>query len=240
LEVEGLRAGYGDVEIVRGAGLRVHAGELVAILGPNGAGKSTLLKAVFGLLEPRAGEVRFAGEAITGWSPERVATLGLGYVPQVANVFPSLTVRENLEMGAYLRTQGTAQRMEAVLGRFPRLRERLGQRARVLSGGERQMLALGKALMLDPKLLLLDEPSAGLAPAVVEDIFAKVREVRAEGVAVLMVEQNARRALRAADWAYVLDQGQNRFEGPGQELLANPEVGKLYLGVKGAPPPGPG
>lgn len=232
LAVEALRAGYGDVEVVRGASLGVAGGEFVAIIGPNGAGKSTLLKAIVGLLRPRGGRVLLGGREITGLTPERIARLGVGYVPQVGNVFPALSVKENLEMGAYLRRDGVRERMEAVLDEFPRLRERLRQRARTLSGGERQMLALGKALMLDPALLVLDEPSAGLAPSVVEEIFAKVREVNARGVAVLMVEQNARKALGHAHRGYVLDQGQNRFEGPGRELLANPDVGRLYLGIR--------
>lgn len=238
LEVEGLRAGYGGVDIVRGASVRVAQGELVVIVGPNGAGKSTLLKAVFGLLRPRAGRVAFAGQDITGLGPERVARLGLGYVPQVANVFPTMSVKENLELGGYLRSDGGRGRLEALLREFPRLRERLHQRAGLLSGGERQMLALAKALMLDPRLLLLDEPSAGLAPAMVDEVFAKVRAFQAGGVAVLMVEQNARRALAQADRGYVLDQGQNRFEGPGPSLLANPDVARLYLGLRPAAEPG--
>lgn len=239
LTVEDLRAGYGEVDIVQGASLRVAPGELVVIVGPNGAGKSTLLKAIFGLVRPRGGRVAFAGHDITASAPEATARLGLGYVPQVANVFPTLDVRENLELGGYLRRDGARERMEALLRDFPRLRERLHQRAGLLSGGERQMLALAKALMLDPRLLLLDEPSAGLAPAIVDEVFAKVRQVRAEGVAVLMVEQKARKALAQADRGYVLDQGQNRFEGPGPELLANPDVGRLYLGLRPAEP-GPG
>jgi len=240
LEVRDLRAGYAEADIVRKVSLLVHPGAWVVVIGPNGAGKSTLLKAIVGLLKPRAGTVRFLGRDITGWAPERVARLGLGYVPQVANVFPTLTVKENLEMGAYLRRGGVAARMEQVLDEFPRLRERLGQRAHVLSGGERQMLALGKALMLDPALLLLDEPSAGLAPAVVDDIFAKVREVNARGVAVVMVEQNARKALAQAHRGYVLENGSNALEGPGPALLADPEVGRLYLGLRpraAGPPP---
>lgn len=240
LEVRELRAGYADVDIVCGASITVGAGELVAIIGPNGAGKSTLLKAVVGLLKPRGGSVRFGGRDITGLGPEKVARLGLGYVPQVANVFPTLSVKENLEMGAYLRQGGVRERMGEVLGEFPRLRERLAQRARVLSGGERQMLALAKALMLDPRLLILDEPSAGLAPGVVDEIFAKVRQVNTQGVAVVMVEQNARKALGQAHRGYVLDQGENRFEGPGPALLANPDVGRLYLGIRPAAGAGAG
>lgn len=238
LAVEGLRAGYGEVDIVRGASLRVAPGELVVIVGPNGAGKSTLLKAIFGLVPRRGGRVAFAGQDLGGLGPEQVARLGLGYVPQVANVFPTMSVRENLELGGYLRREGVRERIQALLAAFPRLQERLHQRAGLLSGGERQMLALAKALMLDPRLLLLDEPSAGLAPAIVDEVFAKVQEVKAQGVAVLMVEQNARKALAQADRGYVLDQGQNRFEGPGPELLANPDVGRLYLGLRPSPPAG--
>jgi ABC-type branched-subunit amino acid transport system ATPase component len=237
LQVEGLRAGYGDVDIVRGASLAVGEGELVVLIGPNGAGKSTLLKAVFGLLKVRAGSVLLAGQDLAGQGPEHIARQGLGYVPQVANVFPTMTVKENLELGGYLRKDGAKERMEELLGEFPRLRERLRQPAGTLSGGERQMLALAKALMLDPRCLLLDEPSAGLAPAVVDEVFQRVRGIVASGVGVAMVEQNAKKALALADRGYVLDKGENAFEGPGPALLANPDVGRLYLGIKPAAAP---
>ncbi len=230
LTVEGLTTGYGEMEVLRSLSLRVEAGQIVSIIGPNGAGKSTAMKAVFGLLRPWQGAIRFGERDIGGLSPDKIVRLGMCYVPQTDNVFPSLTVEENLEMGAFVLTGPTRERKERVYELFPRLAERRRQRAGKMSGGERQMVAMGRALMLDPKLLLLDEPSAGLAPLLVDLIFDKVREINAAGVAVLMVEQNARKSLELADRAYVLVGGRNAIDGAGHDLLGDPEVGRLYLG----------
>ncbi|HXG42212.1 MAG TPA: ABC transporter ATP-binding protein [Dehalococcoidia bacterium] len=230
LEVRELVAGYGEVEVLHGVSLRVAEGEMVAVIGPNGAGKSTLMKAIVGLVPPRAGRVLLRGQDITGLPAEQVVARGVCYVPQADNVFPSLTVRENLEMGAYLVPKQARARMERAFALFPELAHRRHERAGRLSGGQRQMLALARALMLEPQVLLLDEPSAGLAPRMVELVFAKVREINATGTAVLMVEQNAREALKLAHRAYVLAMGQNRLEGAAQELLASPDVARVYLG----------
>jgi ABC-type branched-subunit amino acid transport system ATPase component len=230
LTVEGLTTGYGEMEVLRSLSLRVEPGRIVSIIGPNGAGKSTAMKAVFGLLKPWQGSIRFGEREIGGLSPDRIVRLGMCYVPQTDNVFPSLTVEENLEMGAFVLSGPTKERKERVYELFPRLAERRRQRAGKMSGGERQMVAMGRALMLDPKLLLLDEPSAGLAPLLVDLIFEKVRDINAAGVAVLMVEQNARKSLELADHAYVLVGGSNAIDGAGRDLLGDPEVGRLYLG----------
>jgi neutral amino acid transport system ATP-binding protein len=230
LTTEGLIAGYvPEVDILSGVDMRVAEGEIVTIVGPNGAGKSTLIKSIFGLLPPREGTVTLRGEDLTGQAPHLITRRGMSYVPQLDNVFKSLSVEENLEMGALER--GTArERMNAIYELFPRLGERRTQAAGTMSGGERQMLAMGRALMPEPSVLLLDEPSAGLAPAFVEAIFEKVEEVNKAGVTIVMVEQNARRALAMSDRGYVLDLGTNRFEGPGKELLDDPKVAELYLG----------
>jgi ABC-type branched-subunit amino acid transport system ATPase component len=230
LTVEGLTTGYGEMEVLRSVALRVQPGSIVSIIGPNGAGKSTAMKAVFGLLRPWQGSIRFGDREIGGLSPDKIVRLGMCYVPQTDNVFPSLTVEENLEMGAFVLAGPTKARKERVYELFPRLAERRRQRAGKMSGGERQMVAMGRALMLDPQLLLLDEPSAGLAPLLVDMIFDKIREVNAAGVAVLMVEQNAKKSLQLADHAYVLVGGENRIDGAGGVLLEDPEVGRLYLG----------
>lgn len=230
LEVDAVTSGYGESAILHDLDLRVEAGEIVSIVGPNGAGKSTAMKLVFGLLAPWRGEVRFAGEVVSGVAPERLVRRGLGYVPQVANVFRTLTVEENLEMGAFTVPGPLAERKQRVYDLFPRLYERRRQRAGQMSGGERQMVAMGRALMLEPRLLMLDEPSAGLAPMLVDLIFEKVREVNEEGIAVLMVEQNARKSLELADRGYVLANGRNELDGPGAALLDDPEVARLYLG----------
>jgi len=230
LTVEGLTTGYGEMEVLRSLSLQVRAGQIVSIIGPNGAGKSTAMKAVFGLLRPWKGAIRFGEREIGGLSPDKIVRLGMCYVPQTDNVFPSLTVEENLEMGAFVLSGPTKERKERVYALFPRLAERRRQRAGKMSGGERQMVAMGRALMLDPQLLLLDEPSAGLAPLLVDLIFDKVREINAAGVAVLMVEQNARKSLELADHAYVLVGGTNAIDGVGRDLLHDPEVGRLYLG----------
>jgi ABC-type branched-subunit amino acid transport system ATPase component len=230
LRAEGVSGGYGDLEVLRDVSIRVEPGEVVSLIGPNGAGKSTLLKTLFGLLHCRRGSVWFRGEEVTHAPPEVLVRKGLAYVPQVDNVFPSLTVEENLEMGAFVLSGDLKERKERVFRLFPRLLERRHQRVGRMSGGERQMVAIGRALMLDPEMLMLDEPSAGLAPVLVDHIFEQILAINRSGVAILMVEQNARKSLELAHRAYVLAAGQNRFEGPGPELLKNPEIGRLYLG----------
>jgi neutral amino acid transport system ATP-binding protein len=232
LEVRDLVAGYAaEVDILRGVHLDVRQGEVVTVVGPNGAGKSTLIKTVFGMLRPRAGKVLLRGDDLAGEKPHAITRKGMSYVPQLANVFPSLTVAENLEMGALARPGvDTRQRMAAMYELFPRLRERRRQVAGTMSGGERQMVAMARALMPEPDVLLLDEPSAGLAPALVALVFETIVEINRKGVSILMVEQNARRALALADRGYVLDLGQNRFQGSGPDLLNDPRVGELYLG----------
>ncbi|MDI3339669.1 MAG: ABC transporter ATP-binding protein [Sphaerobacter sp.] len=230
LDVAGLTAGYGGVDILRGVSIRVYPGEIVSIIGPNGAGKSTLMKAIFGLLPVRAGQVRLAGQEITNQPPERLVRRGMCYVPQTDNVFPSLTIRENLEIGGFARDGGRGERMGQVLRLFPALAERPGERAGRLSGGQRQLLAIARALMLDPQLLLLDEPSASLSPKMVEMVFEKVAEINAAGTAILMVEQNARHALTLSHRGYVLAAGENRLEGEARQLLDSDEVRRLYLG----------
>jgi ABC-type branched-subunit amino acid transport system ATPase component len=235
LSVEGVVAGYfADVPILDGVDVVVGRGEMVTIVGPNGAGKSTLVKAVIGLLRPWAGRILLRGEDLTGSKPHAIVAQGVGYVAQRQNVFPTMTVAENLELGGLALREGTVASNQAeILELFPRLQERRRQLAGTLSGGERQMLALARALMAKPDVLLLDEPSAGLAPMAVDAIFEKIESINATGVAILMVEQNARRALAISHRGYVLDTGRNRFEGPGLELLANPEVVDLYLGGGG-------
>jgi ABC-type branched-subunit amino acid transport system ATPase component len=230
LATEGIVAGYvPEVDILNGVSIRVVEGEIVTVIGPNGAGKSTLIKTIFGLLHPRAGRIEFRGRDIVNLKPHECAQLGLSYVPQLDNVFPTLTVEENLEMGS-LDTSTTDAQTERMYGLFPRLGERRTQAAGTMSGGERQMVAMARALMPDPQVLLLDEPSAGLAPAFVDAIFEKVEDINRQGVTIVMVEQNARRALRMSNRGYVLDLGQDRFEGPGHELLDDPKVAELYLG----------
>ena len=230
LTVEDLVSGYvPEVDILRGMNFAVREGEIVTVIGPNGAGKSTLIKSIFGLLPPRRGRVVLRGEDLAGLLPHTITRRGMSYVPQLDNIFQSLTVEENLEMGA-LDPSKAKDGMARVYELFPRLGERHGQTAGTMSGGERQLLAMGRALMPDPQVLLLDEPSAGLAPAFVEAIFEKVEEINRSGVTVVMVEQNARRALGMSSRGYVLDLGQNRFEGAGKELLEDPKVAELYLG----------
>ena len=227
LETRGLVAGYvPEVDILRGVDVRIEAGEIVTIVGPNGAGKSTLIRAVMGLLRPREGRVLFRGEDVTGSRPHRLVAKGIGYVAQRDNVFPTMSVEENLELG----TREPTARLPAMWELFPRLRERRRQSAGTLSGGERQMLAMARALIAGPDLLLLDEPSAGLSPLLVGVIFEKIAEINAQGVPILMVEQNARRALAMSSRGYVLDLGRNRFEGTGDALLHDPKVIDLYLG----------
>ena len=230
LSVQGVSAGYEQMEILHEVSIEVAAGEIVTLIGPNGAGKSTLMKTVFGLLRPRRGSIRLEGQDITGLAPSALVRRGLSYVPQVDNVFPSLSVEENLEMGAVVRTDDVRPRLEEVLALFPNLGAKRGLKAGGLSGGERQMVAMGRALMLDPRLLLLDEPSAGLSPVLVDTVFEKIEAINRGGVAILLVEQSAREALRRSHRGYVLAGGQVRLEGAGPALLDDPEVGRLYLG----------
>ena len=232
LRAEAIVAGYGEVNILDGTSVVVHDGEVVCILGPNGAGKSTLLKAIVGLLKPRGGTVVLTGTDLTGWPPERVIAEGIAYVPQVDNVFPSLTVSENLDMGAYLLKSGIDKARAHVYDLFPMLRDRADERVGRMSGGQRQMVAIGRALMTSPRVLLLDEPSAGLAPNLQDMVFDQARKIADAGTPILLVEQNAKKALAKSDRGYVLDQGQNRYEGTGAQLLEDPKVGRLYLGER--------
>lgn len=230
LEITNLKCGYGETEILHGVSCRVEEGEIVSIIGPNGAGKSTLMKAILGLLKPTQGKIFFKGKDITGLYPNEIVKEGICYVPQVDNVFPSLTVEENLEMGAFIRKDDYKKKMNEIYQIFPDLKEKRKMRAKKLSGGQRQMVAIGRALMLDPDLLLLDEPSAGLAPRLVQIIFHKIIQINQTGISILMVEQNARKALQISHRGYVLVMGRNRFEDTGEALLNNQEIGKLYLG----------
>lgn len=253
LQANDLHSGYGGMEILHGVSIYLNEGEMVAVIGPNGAGKSTLIKTIIGLLRPTAGRVLFQGADITGLPPRRLVLMGLAYVPQSNNTFPTLTVLENLEMGAITRRRSPLplpwgrprdpkvlsrmmtdaqirERATATIELFPNLEPKLRERAGALSGGEQQMVALAKSLMLDPDVLLIDEPSAGLAPKLVDMVFAKILEINERGTAVVMVEQNAKKALGIADRGYVLETGRNRFEGSGEELLRNADVGRLYLG----------
>ena len=233
LDVQGLNAGYGDLQILYNVRVTVHPGERVLVFGPNGAGKSTLMKAIFGLVPPWSGHILFQGEDLVGRAPEEIVRKGISYVPQLDNVFPTLSVEENLEIGGLLNRAHMAERKEAMFELFPILRERRRAPARALSGGERQMLAMARALMLRPRLLLLDEPTAGLAPLLVREIFHLIRRINEqEGTAILLVEQNAKQALEIVHRGYVLETGRNRFEGTSEELLSNEALGKLYLGQR--------
>jgi len=230
LQVREVVSGYGETEILHGVSIAVDEGEIVTIIGPNGSGKSTLLKTIIGLVEAKKGRVSFRGEDITNMAPELTVRKGISYVPQSSNVFPSLTIHENLEMGAFVRTDDLRQRIAEIYDLFPDLAERPRERAGRLSGGQRQMLALARALMLDPVLLLLDEPSAGLAPNLVTLVLEKILGINRTGVAIVLVEQNAHEALRLSKRGYVLAMGQNQLEDRGESLLENPEVARLYLG----------
>ena len=230
LQVCDVFAGYGETEILHGVSITVDKGQIVTIIGPNGSGKSTLLKTIFGLIRPKKGQVLLNGEDITGIAPETIVRKGLCYVPQSSNIFPSLSVHENLEMGAFIRTDDFRHRLQEVYDLFPDLVERRNDRAGTLSGGQRQMLAVARALMLDPVMLLLDEPSAGLAPNLVTSVLGKILGINSAGVAILLVEQNARQALKLSGWGYILASGQNQLEDKGENLLKNPEVARLYLG----------
>lgn len=268
LEVTDLVAGYGDATILHGVSVHLDQGEIVVVIGPNGAGKSTLIKAVAGLIEPSSGRVVLDGQEVSGFPPQTIVGMGMSYVPQVRNTFTSLTVQENLEMGAYVFNYGTSgfigslvasaadglreqlfkhpprrfysaaripasvirDRMDRVLELFPVLKSRRNVRAGDLSGGQQQMVALARAMMLDPKVLLIDEPSAGLAPNLVDAIFSRIAVINKQGTSILLVEQNARKALKLASRGYVLEMGRNRFEDRADRVLTNPEIGKLYLG----------
>ncbi|MGB0099260.1 MAG: ABC transporter ATP-binding protein [Nocardioides sp.] len=232
LRADNLIAGYlPGVNILNGSDLYCHEGELVGIIGPNGAGKSTLLKALFGLVKISSGTVRLKGQDITNERADSLVTKGIGFVPQTNNVFPSLTIQENLEMGAYQRPKSFQKRFEFVAELFPALYDRRAQRAGSLSGGERQMVAMGRALMMEPSVLLLDEPSAGLSPVLQDEVFIQTRRINRAGVSVVMVEQNARRCLQICDRGYVLDQGRNAYTGTGADLGKDPKVIQLYLGT---------
>lgn len=231
IEAIDVYAGYGEVDILHGVSAHVYEGEMVAMIGPNGAGKSTLLKAMFGLLNVRKGAIKLKGVDATNLRPDKLVLHGLGFVPQVDNVFPSLTIMENLEMGGFVREHGVRDRIDLVFKLFPDLATRTGEKAGKLSGGQRQMLALGRALMLDPEILLLDEPSASLSPKMVELIFDRIRAINEQGTGILLVEQNAKEALSVCHRGYVLAMGENRLEGDASGLLDNKEVGKLYLGA---------
>ncbi len=232
ISAEGLDAGYlPGINILNDCSLDLFEGELIGIIGPTGAGKSTLVKAIFGLVNIRQGSVRLRGEDITNMKAHSLVSRGIGYVPQTNNVFPSLTVEENLEMGTFIDSSKFSERFEVVGEMFPKLVDRRDQRAGSLSGGERQMLAMGRALMLDPSVLLLDEPSAGLSPALQDEVFVRCHKINQVGVSIVMVEQNASRCLQICHRGYVLDQGANAYTGTGRELLNDPKVIELYLGT---------
>src|SRR5215813_7402012 len=238
LSVRDIKAGYVDENVLHGVSIDVPRGEVVAVIGPNGSGKSTLLKTIYGLLRPRGGSVVFrdnngATHNLVGLPPHAITQLGVNLVPQLANVFAEMSVRENLEVGAFVHRGRFEDRLAAVLDTFPALASRLSRRAATLSGGQRQMLGIARALIAEPHLLVLDEPSAGLAPQVVDEVFGTIKDINARGVSILMVEQNARQCLAMSDHGYVLDMGQNRIRGTGEELLNDKEVIELYLGSRG-------
>ncbi len=227
---EAMTGGYGPVDILHGCTIAVEKGEIAVIVGPNGAGKSTAMKAVFGMLKLRGGKVKLAGEDITSLSPQARVRKGMGFVPQTNNIFTSMTVQENLEMGAFIRTDDINDTMAQVYDLFPILKQKRFQAAGELSGGQRQQVAVGRALMTQPKVLMLDEPTAGVSPIVMDELFDRIIEIARSGISILMVEQNARQALEIADKGYVLVQGSNRFTDTGSALLADPEVRRSFLG----------
>ena len=227
---EDMWGGYGGADILQGCSIGVDKGEIAVVVGPNGAGKSTAMKAIFGMLELRQGSVRIGGEDITGLKPEQRVLKGMGFVPQTNNIFTSMTVEENLEMGAFIRRDDFADTMTQVFDLFPILKEKRRQPAGELSGGQRQQVAVGRALMIQPDVLMLDEPTAGVSPIVMDELFDRIIEVARTGIAILMVEQNARQALEIADRGYVLVQGENRYTDTGKALLADPEVRRAFLG----------
>jgi branched-chain amino acid transport system ATP-binding protein len=230
LAIDNVTAGYEQLDILQNVSLGVERGEIVTVIGPNGAGKSTLMKAIFGLVTVRAGSIVFDGQPITGLKPNVLVRRGMGFVPQSLNVFATLTVEENLKMGGAIAAGGVAGRIEAMLTTFPSLRKRARAVAAALSGGERQMLAMARAMMLEPRLMLLDEPSAGLSPKVIDEVLEKIRELAGRGISFVLVEQNAKQALAHSDRGYVLVAGRNAIDGRGSDLLADPEIGRLYLG----------
>jgi ABC-type branched-subunit amino acid transport system ATPase component len=230
LELDGITAGYGGAPVISEVSLRARGGQITAIVGPNGAGKSTLLKALLGIIRADSGSVLLEGTDVTGMATEKLVRSGISYVPQVANVFPSLTVRENLEMGGYCRRSGLEHRLEELCDLFPDLTGALKRTAGTLSGGQRSMLAMARGLMLDPKLLVLDEPSAGLSPMFQGMLWEQITKIAATGVGILVVEQNTRRTLKHADWAYVMVLGRNQLDGPARELAEDKSVIDLYLG----------
>ncbi len=232
LKVDNITSGYGKKEVLHGVSLIIQKGEIVSIIGPNGSGKSTVLKTIIGHLKPWEGRVIFSGEDISGIDTHKVIVLGVSYSPQGRVIFPDMTVSEHLDMGAWtLKTKGKVKEArQSIYHLFPRLYERRNQKAKTMSGGERQMLSLGRAMMIDPKLLILDEPSIGLAPLFVDSVFQSILKINAEGTSILMVEQNAAKALENSHRSYVLDMGNNRFEGDAKDLLENGEVRRLYLG----------
>lgn len=229
LEVKNLVCGYGSMEVLHDISLDVEGGQIVSVLGPNGAGKTTLLRTIFGEITPQNGKVIFKGQDITGFHPEEIARIGMCYVPQENNVFDSLTIHENLEMGAFIRKDDWQPRAEEIYELFPDLIDRKHDKAGFLSGGMRQMLAIGRALMLNPELLLLDEPSTGLAPFLVNDMFKRIQELNKQGVTVLLVEQNTQ-ALQCSHKSYIIEGGEKKAEGSADELMEDEEIGKLYLG----------
>lgn len=234
LKIQNLTAGYGGPDIIHDVHLAINEGEIVTIIGPNGAGKSTILRSIFGFTSIKHGEILFFGDNLKGKETDEIIKNGICYVPQGRSLFPNMTVEENLEMGGFIhkKKEDILKGLEYVYEKFPKLHAQRNQKAKTMSGGQQQMVALGRALMVKPKLLLLDEPSIGLAPEIVEEIFEKCKEICQSGTAVLMVEQNANLALEYSDRGYVLELGHNRFEGTGKELLNNPKVGELYLGKK--------
>lgn len=230
LEIKDLRVSYGGIEALKGISFHVEEGQIVTLIGANGAGKSTTLRAISGLAPVKSGAILYAGQAINGLNPQRIVSMGVGMVPEGRRVFPNLTVLENLKIGAYLRRDDLKHDIEYVYSLFPRLRERSWQMAGTLSGGEQQMLAVGRALMMKPRILMMDEPSLGLAPLVIRDIFEIIKTLHAQGMTILLVEQNANAALKVADYAFVLQTGMMGVQGTGAELLDNPEVKAAYLG----------
>ena len=230
LEIKDLRVSYGGIEALKGISFHVEEGQIVTLIGANGAGKSTTLRAISGLAPVKSGAILYDGQAINGLNPQRIVSMGVGMVPEGRRVFPNLTVLENLKIGAYLRRDDLKHDIEYVYSLFPRLRERSWQMAGTLSGGEQQMLAVGRALMMKPRILMMDEPSLGLAPLVIRDIFEIIKTLHAQGMTILLVEQNANAALKVADYAFVLQTGMMGVQGTGAELLDNPEVKAAYLG----------
>ena len=230
LEIKDLRVSYGGIEALKGISFHVEEGQIVTLIGANGAGKSTTLRAISGLAPVKSGTILYDGQAINGLNPQKIVSMGVGMVPEGRRVFPNLTVLENLKIGAYLRRDDLKHDIEYVYSLFPRLRERSWQMAGTLSGGEQQMLAVGRALMMKPRILMMDEPSLGLAPLVIRDIFEIIKTLHAQGMTILLVEQNANAALKVADYAFVLQTGMMGVQGTGAELLDNPEVKAAYLG----------